>query len=636
MAQHKDYGLIGVGNSVQLGKQGPKVVRDGGSLGINVTDEDGVTAVTVSGANATSSNHFVTKAQLDSVALDALVSTFEYNSSTVSMGTIDTGTKTIQTVLTVDTAFDGNTVVSVGTDSNNTLLMSAPYNDLSATGDYITVNTVEFSTTETIKIFVTQGNSTVGNGTVVVSVLDGPVNGYSGSSGSGIALTDLSVSSNSPSGNGSLSYSNTTGVFTFTPSNAIDSFYSSSTQSVFVGDGAGLDTQGNGAVAIGEGAGNNIQGNQAIAIGRGSGNYLQGNGAVGIGFCAGATEQGDYAIAIGFKAARGNMDSDGTPNQPANSIMINASNTALNGNQAGLYINPVREDTSNTAKAIYYNVSTKELTYANAATGGGLPLANGNTSFNIATTDGNATITVNSSYIWNFDTDGYVNSPANGRIGDVFGESMIGLQANVSDSNSYASLVNSDGQNAVDAYSGGVRIITDDDAQGGSGTNEWDFDRSGNITFPNGTVQSTAYTGFGDANVVSLLSNLGSNSITTTGNINAYVDGYEIGYRNIPQVSWSGNVTLALTDSGKHYYTTSASNISVTVPANANVAFAIGDTINLMNQSNSTMTVDLQSGVTMYLAGNSTSSTRTISGYGVASLTKVASDTWFITGVGVS
>jgi hypothetical protein len=37
--------------------------------------------------------------------------------------------------------------------------------------------------------------------------------------GGGIALANLSVSVNSPSGNGSLSYSNTTGVFTFTPAN---------------------------------------------------------------------------------------------------------------------------------------------------------------------------------------------------------------------------------------------------------------------------------------------------------------------------------------------------------------------------------------------------------------------------------
>lgn len=502
MAQHKDYGLIGVGNSVQLGKQGPKVVRDGGSYGINITDEDGVTAVTVSGANATQSNHFVTKAQLDSVALDALVSTFEYNSSTVSMGTIDTGTKTIQTVLTVDNAFDGNTVVSVGTDSNNTLLMSAPYNDLSATGDYITVNTVEFSTTETIKIFVTQGTSTVGNGTVVVSVLDGPVNGYSGSSGSGIALTDLSVTILDPIGNGSLSYSNTTGVFEFTPADAS-------------GGGAsvgGSDTQ--------------IQYNNSGSL-------------------AGST----------------NLTFDGSSTTYAALLETGRLST---------------QNSTNTLQ-----IGTKDgSTYRH-----GIQLSNGGTSASVVLYGQLST----------------ASDTAGNRSFDFSGTDLYNLPlANITNVSSTAP-------------TNGQALVWN------SSTSEWE---PGNV--------------YSDSSVVTLLNNLGSNSISTTGNINAYVDGYEIGYRNIPQISWSSNVTLALTDSGKHYYTTSASNISVTVPADANVAFAIGDTVNLMNHSNSTMTVGLQSGVSMYLAGNSTSSTRTISGYGVASLTKVATDTWFITGVGVS
>ena len=114
------------------------------------------------------------------------------------------------------------------------------------------------------------------------------------------------------------------------------------------------------------------------------------------------------------------------------------------------------------------------------------------------------------------------------------------------------------------------------------------------------------------------------------------VDGFEIGYRNIPQVSWSSNVTLALIDSGKHLYTTSGSNLSVTIPSNANVAFALGDSINLVNQSNSIMDINLEAGVSMYLAGNSTSDVRTLSEYGLVTVTKVGTDTWFITGVGVA
>lgn len=186
MAQHKDYGLIGVGNSLQLGKQGPKVVRDGGSLGVNITDVNGVTPVTVAGANATASNHFVTKAQLDSVSADALVRDIQFNSSTITMGNIASGTKTIQTVFFVDNVFDGNSVIEVGTDSNNSLLMSANYYDLTETGDYITINTLELLSDTEIKVFVTQGNSTVGTGTVVVSVLDGPVTGSGAGGGANI------------------------------------------------------------------------------------------------------------------------------------------------------------------------------------------------------------------------------------------------------------------------------------------------------------------------------------------------------------------------------------------------------------------------------------------------------------------
>ena len=46
--------------------------------------------------------------------------------------------------------------------------------------------------------------------------------------GGGIALANLSVSVNSPSGNGSLTYSNSTGVFTFTPADASLSNYGNS------------------------------------------------------------------------------------------------------------------------------------------------------------------------------------------------------------------------------------------------------------------------------------------------------------------------------------------------------------------------------------------------------------------------
>ena len=57
--------------------------------------------------------------------------------------------------------------------------------------------------------------------------------------GGGIALTDLSVSTQSASGNGSLAYNNTTGVFTFTPADTSGSGIALTDLSVTVGGNSG-------------------------------------------------------------------------------------------------------------------------------------------------------------------------------------------------------------------------------------------------------------------------------------------------------------------------------------------------------------------------------------------------------------
>tara|TARA_R110002074_G_scaffold394176_1_gene581386 strand:- start:875 stop:3502 length:2628 start_codon:yes stop_codon:yes gene_type:complete len=71
VANVKNYGLIGVGAEVQLGKQGPKVLGDGDTDIVSVTTEDGVTLTQLRGANASGSTDFVTKAQLDLVSANA-------------------------------------------------------------------------------------------------------------------------------------------------------------------------------------------------------------------------------------------------------------------------------------------------------------------------------------------------------------------------------------------------------------------------------------------------------------------------------------------------------------------------------------------------------------------------------------
>jgi len=64
VANVKNYGLIGVGYNVQLGKNGPKVVGNADTGAVRVTSEGG-SLTTFQGANGVSASDFVTKAQLD-------------------------------------------------------------------------------------------------------------------------------------------------------------------------------------------------------------------------------------------------------------------------------------------------------------------------------------------------------------------------------------------------------------------------------------------------------------------------------------------------------------------------------------------------------------------------------------------
>ena len=105
---------------------------------------------------------------------------------------------------------------------------------------------------------------------------------------------------------------------------------------------------------------------------------------------------------------------------------------------------------------------------------------------------------------------------------------------------------------------------------------------------------------------------------------------YAVGYRTMPQ---SANVTgtLALSDSGKHFYVTSG----LTVPLNSSVAFDIGTVITIVSNSTA-ITITPASGVTLQLANSGTAGTRSLASNGVATLLKVAVNTWYVSGAGVT
>jgi hypothetical protein len=103
---------------------------------------------------------------------------------------------------------------------------------------------------------------------------------------------------------------------------------------------------------------------------------------------------------------------------------------------------------------------------------------------------------------------------------------------------------------------------------------------------------------------------------------------YTIGYRDLPQITAFS--TLTGQDGGKHYYGSG----TITIPTNAAVPLAIGTAI-LVIASGAT-TISPAGGVTLIQAGAGSTGARTLATSGQASLVKVASDTWYISGTGIT
>jgi len=108
-----------------------------------------------------------------------------------------------------------------------------------------------------------------------------------------------------------------------------------------------------------------------------------------------------------------------------------------------------------------------------------------------------------------------------------------------------------------------------------------------------------------------------------------------LGYLGIPQSATATTATLAIGDAGKHIYVTTNSQ-TITIPANASVAYPIGTTIGFIaGPSATTVTIAITSD-TMYLGGTGTTGSRTLAAHGMATAVKVAATTWYISGNGLT
>jgi hypothetical protein len=140
------------------------------------------------------------------------------------------------------------------------------------------------------------------------------------------------------------------------------------------------------------------------------------------------------------------------------------------------------------------------------------------------------------------------------------------------------------------------------------------------LYFPTGTSAAIATNG------VAALSIDASQNVTGAAAVSDSVGNL----RTIPINSQSTGYTLVATDNGKFISITTG---GVTVPQSI---FSAGQNIVLFNNSSSTQTITQGSGVTMTLAGSTTTGSRSLASYGVATVLCTASNTFVITGQGLT
>lgn len=133
---------------------------------------------------------------------------------------------------------------------------------------------------------------------------------------------------------------------------------------------------------------------------------------------------------------------------------------------------------------------------------------------------------------------------------------------------------------------------------------------------------------YANGSVTPIVTVAGTGAIATAG---ARSD--EFGYAGIPQNSQAVDYTCVLTDRNKEIYQTGASK-TVTIPANASVAFPIG-TILTGTFTNATGGSVAITSDTMTMAGTTSTGTRTVSQNGIWTARKETATSWLIMGPGV-
>ncbi|MBO9580334.1 MAG: hypothetical protein J7498_05535 [Sphingobium sp.] len=192
---------------------------------------------------------------------------------------------------------------------------------------------------------------------------------------------------------------------------------------------------------------------------------------------------------------------------------------------------------------------------------------------------------------------------------------------------------------SIDASTGDLAALADEKLLLNTGTLGWssltNFTLGPNSGVPLLAWDSGDYISY-DRSINTMYFVIG-NSVKLSLSASGAFDGnnLELGNKDLPQNAQTGDYTLVLTDRAKHLYLTSGSAM-ITIPPNSSVAYPIGTVIVLINNGSASKTVARGSGVALLLAGSAADANKTLAQGAVATIIKVATNTWFISGAGVS
>jgi hypothetical protein len=492
-----------------------------------------------------------------------------------------------------------------------------------------------------------------------------------GGGGGGINLTDLSVTvSNTPSGSGNLSYDSGTGIFTFTQPD-LSSFITAGDLSSYpttanvnsainaasIAAQSAIDTVSNAVSAVSVAAANatSIANAASAAV-----NVVSNAVSIVSVAAANATSIANAASnavsieIINRQSASAVLESHiNTVSNAVSIVSVAAANATSIANAASAAVNVVSNALSSEIlnrisadNALSANINT----VSNAVSIVSVAAANATSIANAASAAVNVVSNALSAEIVNrVSADNAVSAAALSALNTL--SAAVAGQGYLK-SNSLSVTTNAASGGGSLSYASNVFTFTPP-SNLTNGIYTASLGNTGNLTVSNdiittgGNLRTTATTAYlfnatpttvfiaGNASVGTTIGHA-SGTVTINGNLQASTNGFTIGYKDIPQLSYTGNTTLAATDGGKHYYSTVATATTLTVPNSSSVSFAVGTAVNVVNQGAGTITLAQGSGVTLYLAGNSTAGNRSLSSYGVATIQKVATDTWFVVGVGLA